>query len=79
VDERGDVVIDLDPPVPTRWVGTVSAVPDPDTAPVPLPTDGLLSLRLPDGSKAQAEVEAIEWTREETLILAVVGQGPAPF
>lgn len=79
VDERGEVVIDLDPPATPYWAGTVTVVPPPGAPPVPLPPDGELVLRMPDGCQAGAEVESVTWTVDEALVLAVVGRGDAPF
>ncbi|SOD67110.1 hypothetical protein SAMN06297387_12870 [Streptomyces zhaozhouensis] len=78
VTEHGEMVVDLDPAL-SRWGGTVTVSPGPDAPPMPLPTDGLLTLRLSDGRQARAEVEAVEWTLDEALVLAVIGQETAPF
>lgn len=76
VDEHGDVVISLDPPA-AHWAGTITVTPDP-AEPMPLITDAPLRLRLPDGTRGDAEMEALEWTGEH-LVIAIVGQGDVPF
>jgi hypothetical protein len=79
VDGRGEVVYDLDPPTPPRWVGTITVSPPADASPIELPTDGQVVLRLANGCEGAAEVEVFEWTVEETLVLAVLGREGAPF